>query len=235
MVNRNIDQKGIIETRDRNRQIISIKGKEIIEEYNKNPSLTDICNIFNVDANPLRKFLKKAGVYNPYSKKALNLRSEKVKSTLNEKYGEDVNNISKLHIDKLKQRNALPKSEMPFIEEFKTYSWHVNHYTNKSVKKLVDTEYCYYTGIRFADYFMTEGVNPNDYLKKTIDHKISLLYGFLTGMDPKIIGDVTNLVYCIRYCNSLKSNSNASDSDFQEICRQIRRKLIDAGYEHTQD
>ena len=234
MANRNIDQKKVIETRDRNRYVLSTKGQEIINAYKENPSLTDISNAFNVSVDPLRRFLKNAGVYDPYSKKSLNLRSEKVKSTLNEKYGEDVNNVSKLHIDKLKRRNALPKNEIPFIEEFKTYSWYVNHYTNKSVKKLIDSEYCYYTGVRFADYFMIEGVNPNDYLKKTIDHKISLLYGFLTGIDPKIIGDVTNLVYCIRYCNTIKSNGNVNDSDFQEICRQIRRKLIDAGYEHTQ-
>ena len=235
MANRNIDQKKIIETRDRNKYVLSTKGTEIINAYKENPSLTDISNTFNVSIDPLRRFLKNAGVYDPYSKKSLNLRFEKIQSTLKERYGEEVNNVSKLHIDTLKQRNALPKSEIPFIEKFKTYTWHVNQYTNKSVKKLIDSEYCYYTGIRFADYFMSEGVNPNDYLKKTIDHKISLLYGFLTDMDPKMIGDVTNLVYCLRYCNNLKGNSNANDSDFQEICRQIRRKLIDAGYEHTPD
>lgn len=235
MVNRNIDQKKIIETRNKNKQIISTKSEEIIKEYNKNPNLTDISNIFNISVDPLRKFLKKVEIYNPYSKKALNLRYKKIKSTLNEKYGEEVNNVSKLQADKLKKRNALPKCEIPFIEDSKNYAWQVNQYTNKSIKKLIDSEYCYYTGIKFADYFMTEGVNPNDYLKKTTDHKISILYGYLTGIDPKIIGDVTNLVYCIRYCNSLKSISNVNDSDFREICLQIRKKLIDAGYEHTED
>jgi hypothetical protein len=184
VVNRNIDQKKIIETRDKNKHVLSTRGHEIIEEYNKNPSLTNISNTFNVSVDPLRNFLKNAGIYDPYSKKSLNLRFEKIQSTLKEKYGEEVKNISKLHVNKLKQRNALPKCEIPFTEDFKTYYWHVNRYTNKSVKKLLDSEYCYYTGIRFADYFMSEGVNPNDFLKKTVDHKISILYGFHHFVGP---------------------------------------------------
>ena len=38
----------------------------------------------------------------------------------------------------------------------------------------------------------------------TMDHKISLFYGFNYNIEPSIIGGIDNLCICSRYINSVK-------------------------------
>ena len=116
------------------------------------------------------------------------------------------------------------------IENFKKYHKEVNLYTERNKKKLIKNNYCYYTGIEFADVNRLN-INPNDPLKRSVDHKISILRGFVENIDPEIIGSHINLVYCIRYCNTLKANMSVEDFAF--YVKYIREELINEGYKHN--
>ena len=232
MANKNIDQDLVRKVSAANKEIIKNRGADILVAYSTTPNLPMISKIFNVSEDPLRKYLKECGVYEPYSKRSMNIRFENVSKTVMDRYGE--NNISGLHRDRLKSRNAIPMTELPFVHTLEEYKWKVNQLTNQSAKKLLVTRFCYYSGIKFVDADSApSSVNPNDPLKRSIDHKINVLQGFMADIDAEIIGSASNLVYSCRYLNSIKSNSNSNDKIFVRICKIFRRKMIDVGFEYT--
>ena len=59
----------------------------------------------------------------------------------------------------------------------------------------------YYTNIDISDNFK---LKHNDINYPTIDHKISVYYGFINKIDAKLIGNIENLCITIRSINSSK-------------------------------
>ena len=73
---------------------------------------------------------------------------------------------------------------------------------------------CYYTGIKLLsneEYIKlypkhTGRMMNRNKLQPTIDHKISIFWGFKHKIDPKIIGNIKNLCLCSKSSNSKKHN-----------------------------
>lgn len=219
-----------IDIKNKNNKILEKYGDIIIEEYKKNLDFTTLTKKYEITPERLRIFLRKQNIYQPYSIKSLKIKAEKIKKTTFERYG--VENRSQIESKKLIKRNSLSKIKFKFHKELTEYRELVNHYTKKNKKKLVLNSHCYYTGIKFSDA-ETKEVNPNCHLKRTIDHKISIIYGFFNKIPAEIIGHETNLVYCLRYCNTLKNATSANDENFKKIIKNLREYLINEGQEHN--
>lgn len=68
---------------------------------------------------------------------------------------------------------------------------------------------CYYTNIELDK---NQHYNNDNY--PTIDHKISVYYGFMNKIDYKKIGGIDNLCVCSRYINMKKRILN--EKEFKE-------------------
>ena len=90
------------------------------------------------------------------------------------------------------------------LSEWQLYRKKVSNVTNRYKKKLYED----WEGI---DYYDGEYIKENIVLKHTdtkyptIDHKISLHYGFKNNIPPEVIGDISNLCITKRKNNSSKS------------------------------
>lgn len=77
---------------------------------------------------------------------------------------------------------------------------------------------CYYT----LDLLLDENDTAiGDFKNKpTIDHKVSILFGFLNGIPPEVIGHYKNLCICSSYINSLKRSLTEIQfrGAYPEIC-----------------
>lgn len=211
----------------RNKEIIKLQGDEIIEYYKINPNVSDVIFTFGVSRLAVVKLLKQADVYKGFGRQPS--RSIKRIATLQQRYG--VNNYSQTPMMKqrLFERNSIPFVQPLFLANLENYRKEVNIITTRTKKLLLDTGYCFYTGIRFGD--INGAINPNDPIKKTIDHKISIVDGFLRNYTTEEIGCLSNLCWSIKYCNSFKGNMSAND--FMHYSILIRERFIDAGYEHN--
>jgi len=207
--------------------IVSNFRENIIKHYIEEPNCSLIVREYGISRNRLLKILKDAGVYDPSGYNARRARSKSIKQAIVDKYG--VVNVGQLESQKkaLFARNNLDKTTIIFHAEFKHFSELVDYYTNKNKKNMTDTGYCFYTGIKFRD--SKGSVNPNDPLKRTLDHKMSKLEGFFRGVSPEVIGGVSNLLYCLRYCNSVKGNMDMAS--FAAFSVFIRERLKNEGHE----
>lgn len=74
--------------------------------------------------------------------------------------------------------------------------------------------------------------NPNDENLASIDHKESILSGFLRKADPKEIGGVNNLCWTSRHFNSFKGSKSEIELRLSGIierykecyCKEIRNE-----------
>lgn len=93
------------------------------------------------------------------------------------------------------------------FSSFSDYRKLVNIETRKNKKELFEK----WNGL---DYYDTEYIKENldlnykDKLFPTVDHKISILYGFKNNIDPFEIGDIKNLCITKRTNNSKKNSKN---------------------------
>jgi hypothetical protein len=128
------------------------------------------------------------------------------------KYG--VDNVSKVEFIKDKIKNTkeingiiIPDSE---IDNWSKYKRDVRRITNNNKGEL-------YEDWDGKDYY--DGEIINSYLSykhthrfyPTIDHKISVYYGFKNSIDPIIIGSIDNLCFTKRTINSSKRDSIEKD------------------------
>ena len=142
----------------------------------------------------------------------------KVKETKLEKYGDgNYNNIEKCiktkfekynmffnNVDKMLKTKIERKLIFNSSEEWLKYKNLVKSVTRKNKKSL-------YENWDGTDYY--DGENLKSYLSHThthrfyptIDHKISVYYGFKNSIDPSIIGSIDNLCITKRFINSTKS------------------------------
>lgn len=91
------------------------------------------------------------------------------------------------------------------------YTMKVRNITQKHIKKIFEdwNGLCYYTKQKLIpneEYcLLNKGKHPNtNKLAPTIDHKISIVYGFLNNIPPEKIADINNLCICAKYINSKK-------------------------------
>ena len=87
---------------------------------------------------------------------------------------------------------------------FISYKKIVRKLTNKNIKTLYENwnGFDYYDGDYIKDNF---SLDSNDPSYTTIDHKISVLFGFINNIDPNCIADINNLCVTKRKINSVKN------------------------------
>ena len=142
--------------------------------------------------------LERYGTENPAKSEIIQNR---MKNTCFKKFGSPNYNSSKL----AKNKRIENKSQVPdeLKTEFELYTKKVRNKTNRVKKKLFES----WNGI---DYYDNEYIRQNLVLENhnkrypTIDHKISIYYGFINNIDPEIIGDLENLCITKRSINSSK-------------------------------
>lgn len=134
--------------------------------------------------------LEKYGVENPMQCKEI--RNKQIKTMLS-KYG--VENISKLYINNN-------------IDEFINYSLNVKKYTKNNKNKLFNDwdGHDYYDDEYIKEYMSLDYKDRN---YPTIDHKISVYYGFNNGIPEKELANINNLCITKRYINSSKGKKTS--------------------------
>jgi hypothetical protein len=128
----------------------------------------------------------------------------KIKATWLERYG--VDNCAKCVkiYNKIKTTNYISGRWLKKDEdEFSEYCRNIRNITNKNKKILFENwdGKDYYDGEYIRDNFLLESGNK-DY--PTIDHKMSVSYGFKNGILPEEIGKLENLCITKRTINSRK-------------------------------
>lgn len=181
-------------------------------KYNKNTKHGNVyysCSILCSTTKKREFFLNKYGVINP---SMLTEIKEKQKKTNIDKYG----TISALQNKEVRIKSVTSIRERYHknyqielsIEPFRIYRNEVNIETRKNKKTLFDSW-------NFLDYYDNENIKDNMKLRwtnrnyPTIDHKISILYGFNNNIDAKVIGSIDNLCITKRWINSSKSSKLA--------------------------
>jgi len=142
---------------------------------------------------------------NIYSSKRLET-IDKIKITCLERYG--VDNISKLNCiqDKIKSTKISNGTiiDSTFLDNWILYKNEVRKYTNRVKKKLYED----WDGTDYYDNELIKGYLSNTHTHRfypSIDHKISVYYGFINNIPSIEVGDVTNLCITKRFINSSKS------------------------------
>jgi hypothetical protein len=129
----------------------------------------------------------------------------KIKSTCIERYG--VDNVSKLNtvqstIRKRKEdRNIIIPDIL--LSDWNLYKREVRKLTNRVKVKL----YQNWDGFDYYDNELIKGYlsyNNTHRFYPTIDHKISVYFGFINNIDPIEVGSLENLCITKRFINSMK-------------------------------
>lgn len=127
---------------------------------------------------------------------------EKIIKTSNEKYNSDFylgSNQRKL--DDISSGRTIPDSEK---DDFYLYKRKVSTITYQHINELFDgwDGKCYYSD---ENLLVKDSTDYNNVLYPTIDHKISISYGFKNDISPEAIGHKDNLCICSRSENSRKN------------------------------
>lgn len=135
------------------------------------------------------------------------ISEEKRKNTCLEKYG--VTNVAlnkdiykKIYQSKIDKGIIIPDED---LTDWQLYKRKVNRVTNKFKKELYEN----WNGYDYYDSELIRGYLSHSHTHRfypTIDHKISLLYGFINNVSPEEIGDISNLCITKRYINSMKNS-----------------------------
>ena len=148
--------------------------------------------------------------------------SEKRKNTLLLNYGVDyASKISGFRDKMIKTKcEKYGFKSLDEITQFETYRNKVRCLTRKSKYLLFKSfEKCYYTGI-----VMDLGGCGSK--SKTIDHKISIIYGFKNNMSPEQIAHIDNLCVACRFVNSMKNYMTEEEfkksNKFKEIINELK-------------
>lgn len=130
----------------------------------------------------------------------------KIKETCISRYG--VTNVSKLQNiqDKISLTKENRGSIIPdrFLSDWNIYKRNVRKLTNRVNKKIYEhwDGYDYYDGEFIKGYF---SYSPTNRLYPSIDHKISVYYGFLNNIPFEEIASIDNLCITKRFINSSKN------------------------------
>jgi len=170
----------------------------------KNVSQSDIIKNKKIKTN-----LKNWGVKNVFENTDIKNR---IKKTCEIKYGyEHANKSSIIKIKSMLTRIKKGTQINPnYYKPYILYRKNVLSVTRKYKKHLIDNwdGYDYYDNEYIKDNFILNSNNPN---YPTIDHKVSVYYGFINNIDYNIIGDLDNLCLTKRRINASKQNKNCED------------------------
>jgi hypothetical protein len=176
--------------------------KSMLEKYGyDNPAKME-SSIKKRKETCLEKYGNEYVVNSDYSK-------EKTKIIFDEKYdGHPMRNIEiknkiikKGKITKIERGLSIPDEQ---LTEWELYRRIVRNITNRNKKKLMENwdGFDYYDGEYIKDNF---NIKHTDYDFPTMDHKISIIYGFKNNIPPEDIGDISNLCITKKGINSSKS------------------------------
>lgn len=172
--------------------------------------------------------LEKLGVEYPSQSKEVRL---KILKTLMYNYGVDsplkseeiynemlASNIEKygfshpMHIQEFKDKMLVSRGDKRTynIDNFKEYKDLVNKLTYTSKKNLFENwdGYDYYDNEYIKDYF---NENSNSPLYPTVDHKDSILYCFINGIEAEKSASIDNLCVTKRRINSTKNRKSEKE------------------------
>lgn len=191
-------------------QLESIKEKvktTLLTRYN----ITCGANI--IESNGITKgrntLFKHYGVYNPSQSEIINIKS---KHTFIKNYGYK-HYLMSTHRRQLFELKYGWTSKEDW-DDFKLYQTTITRDTKKNKTQLFSNwdGKCYYT---------KQVLNTilNDPLEITIDHKISVVYGFKNNIPNEQISNISNLCLCSRYINSKKNYR--TEFQFKDILENI--------------
>jgi hypothetical protein len=130
---------------------------------------------------------------------------DKIRQVFISKYGVDwVSKLSfvqeKIRLTKISNGFMVPDE---YLSDFKIYQKLNRKYTNRVKKKLYEDwdGYDYYDGELISGNFSYSHTHRN---YPTVDHKISVYYGFINGIPAEEISDISNLCITKRSINSSK-------------------------------
>ncbi len=184
------------------KEVQETRNENNLEKYGfKHYTQTDECK-----EKTKKTCLEKYGVEYPFQ---LNEFKDKANQTKLEKYGdENYNNRDKMY-KTMEELGYWKPQEM--LTEFQKYHREVWKETRKWVKELFENwnGLDFYTGEKLLSKEEFKKLNPHLHANKnclapSIDHRISVVYGFINKIDPKIIGNIQNLCICSRSSNSIK-------------------------------
>ena len=159
-------------------------------------------NVFSLYEFRVKPMLDKYGVDHPIKNDDIR---NKIETTNTERYG----NINPMCNNDVKNKMIKTKQSLGLYlqdydrSDFLNYKLKVKSYTNKNKKEL----YEFWNGYDFYDNEYIKGNNKNDRNYPTIDHKISVKYGFENGISPEEISKLSNLCITKRGINSSKGSN----------------------------
>ena len=182
------------------------------------------CGENNASSQDFYTFIEKYGV-NHYvqtaewkSKYLSNILEIEKKSKENciEKYGvENVSQIKQIY-DKIIKTKIETNQIIPeeLLSEWDVYKRKIRKITNSNKKSLFENwnGLDYYDGENIRSCFSYSHTHR---FYPTIDHKISVFYGFKNNIEPEIVGDIENLCITKRYLNCIKSKM--IEAEFNKI------------------
>jgi hypothetical protein len=133
---------------------------------------------------------------------------DKIIETTKEKFG--ANNVyqSEYFKDLMWIKGSLYISDQ---DAYKEYNKKIANITKINSRSLVFNGECYYTGTIIYRNTREKKIHFNFPWYSTIDHKISRKFGFINNINPAIIGNIDNLCYCSRICNTIKNELNEEE------------------------
>ena len=151
----------------------------------------------------IETLIKNYGVENPMYSEII---KERIYNTNLSKYGNKIYNASKIAKDlRIKNNRQVPDSQR---SEFELYQRKTRGITNNFKNILYEN----WNGFDYYDneFIKNNNINYKFYNRNypTIDHKISIYYGFINNISPEIIGNLENLCITKRGINSKKNNKN---------------------------
>jgi hypothetical protein len=215
-----ISEKVLMKITNRNRNFYKSLGYEIVSECCEifvsdlpDSSHYDInvkCDICEKEKSLIYlkylKNIKKFGIYACSNKCAI-LKNQK---TCMERYGVLHQNQIKENVNKILDTKVKKGLVSYDFEDFKSYRRVVDNFTNQNKKELFEKwdGFDYYDREFIEVYFE---LDPNDRRYPSIDHKISVMYGYNNGIPPEEIASLQNICLTKRKNNSLKSYLNELD------------------------
>ena len=202
-------------------------NQEIIDLYKQTYSVSEVLKSVEFSRNKVVKILKDAGVYEGINgPNYLAMKVERHKKVMQEKYG--VDNISQIKTNKLIESNKIDYERFCFDDELKEYVKQVRNYTKNLVtrkKSVIIPTRCFYTNVEFSEV-NKDRVNPNDPCKRTTDHKHPIILCYFDGWSVEEAGGEDNVIFVLRYINSLKSNT--THECFLPIAERVKEKFLNA-------
>jgi hypothetical protein len=105
----------------------------------------------------------------------------------------------------------------------------VKHSRSDCKPVLKEEDYCWYTGIKFADAEQ-QFVNPNDPRKRSLDHKIPLAICYINGMTMDEANHPDNLCWCLKVINNVRGTSDLNS--FKPVADFYRKMFIKEGVDY---